>query len=243
MHIKAGVAAALKWGAGGFALDGGSALTLEGLEISGPIVAAPGASLELKGVTFAPGGCVGGQATLVDTPTPELCLFNVIVDTDNIASLVAAVAGGLPGAFVLRLAGAGPFEVPALDIHADQDVHIICTGVGSLVLLAASGKSVTVAGDAALVISGQVGSVDVQGVITLAASAAMTFTGEVALTTGGLVRALSFGGEGSVAFEGEAITVLSLDGQPAGSVAGGLPGTATVDLTAHLAPGGATGRV
>ena len=80
VHIKAGVAAALKWGEGGFALDGGAALTLEGLEISGPVVAAPGAILELRHVTFAPGGCVRGESTLVDTPTPEVCLLNVVFD-------------------------------------------------------------------------------------------------------------------------------------------------------------------
>ena len=48
MHIKAGVARALRWGAGGFALGNGAALTLEGLEIGGEIIVAAGADLELK---------------------------------------------------------------------------------------------------------------------------------------------------------------------------------------------------
>ena len=112
MHIKAGVAAALKWGAGGFALDGGAALTLEGLEISEPIVAAPSASLELKHVTFALGGCVRGETTLVDTPTPEPCLLNVIFDGADADAFVASLGSGLPGTYVLRLAGeAQAFEV------------------------------------------------------------------------------------------------------------------------------------
>ena len=105
VHIKAGVVAALKWGAGGFALDGGSALTLEGLEISGPIVAAPGANLELNRVTFAAGGCVRGQATLVDTPAPELCMLNVVFDGVDTDAFVASLGSGLPGSYVLRLAG------------------------------------------------------------------------------------------------------------------------------------------
>ena len=110
MHVKAGVKAgvvrALKWGAGGFTLGDGSALTLEGLEISGPIVAAPGAALELKGVTFSPGGCVRGQAALVDTPTPELCLLNVIFDGPDVDAFLASLGSGLPGTYVLRLLGA-----------------------------------------------------------------------------------------------------------------------------------------
>jgi hypothetical protein len=69
----------------------------------------------------------------------------------------------------------------------------------------------------------------------------MTLPGEAALTAGGRGLALTCAGEGSVAFEGEGITVLTADGQPAGSVAGGLPGTVTADLTAPLRAGGATG--
>jgi hypothetical protein len=112
VHIRVGVARALRWGAGGFELDGGAALTLEGLEISGPVVAAPGASLELRHVTFAPGGCVRGEATLVDTPTPELCLLNVVFDGADTDAFVASLGPGLPGTYVLRLAGeAQTFEV------------------------------------------------------------------------------------------------------------------------------------
>ena len=112
MHIKAGVARALRWGAGGFALGNGAALTLEGLEIGGEIIVAAGADLELKQVTFAPGSCVRGQATLVDTPSPELCLRNVIFDGDDVAAFLASLSSNLPGTYVLRLAGeAHKFEV------------------------------------------------------------------------------------------------------------------------------------
>jgi hypothetical protein len=110
--IKAGVARALRWGAGGFTLGGGAALTLEGLEISGPIVAAADASLVLKLVTFADGGCVLGDATLIDTPTPEVCLLNVIFDGPDVDAFLASLGSGLPGTYVLRLAGkAQAFEV------------------------------------------------------------------------------------------------------------------------------------
>eukprot|EP01050_Picozoa_sp_SAG11_P001296 SAG11_NODE_55_length_19449_cov_28.630135_5_plen_126_part_00 len=121
MYVKAGVAHALKWGAGGFELDSGAVLTLEGLEISGPIVATPGASLELRQVTFAPGGCVRGQATLVDTPTPELCLLNVVFDGADVDAFLASLGSGLPGTYVLRLAGeTQAFEVRSKNLHALQ---------------------------------------------------------------------------------------------------------------------------
>jgi hypothetical protein len=87
---------------------------------------------------------------------------------------LGSVAGGRPG--TLSLSGDGPFEIPAVDLYEGQEFSIVCTGVGSLVLLAASRKSVTLAANAALVITGQVGSLDVQGAVTLAASAAMTVT-------------------------------------------------------------------
>ena len=110
--VRSNPRAALRWGAGGFALDDGAALTLEGLEISGPVVAAPGAILELRHVTFAPGGCVRGESTLVDTPAPELCLLNVVFDGADVDAFLASLGSGLPGTYVLRLAGeAQAFEV------------------------------------------------------------------------------------------------------------------------------------
>ena len=111
----------LRWGAGGFELDDGAALTLEGLEISGPVVAAPGSSLELMHVTFVSGGCMRGEATLVDTPRPEPCLFNVIFDGADADAFLASLGSGLPGTYVLRLAGeAQTFEVWRKDIHTLQ---------------------------------------------------------------------------------------------------------------------------
>jgi hypothetical protein len=132
VHVKAGVARALKWGAGAFALSDGAALTLEGLEISGPIVAAPGASLELMHVTFAPGGCVRGDATLVDTPAPEPCLFNVIFDGADVDAFLASLGSGLPGTYVLRLAGeAQAFEVAELSVGPQQEVDVLSSAARS----------------------------------------------------------------------------------------------------------------
>jgi hypothetical protein len=132
--------------------------------------------------------------------------------------------------------------------------------VGSLVF----GGGVDAAGGSTLSISGSVGSLDLQGAVSLAADASLTvggavgslafseppsiaagaslaISGEDALTTGGLANVLSFNGEGALTFEGTAVSVLSLDGAAAGSVAGRLPGTVTLDLAAPLAPGGSTG--
>ena len=73
---------------------------------------APGASLELRRVTFALGGCVRGEATLVDTPVPEMCLLNVVFDGTDVDAFLASLGSGLPGTYVLRLAGeAQAFEV------------------------------------------------------------------------------------------------------------------------------------
>ena len=84
-------------------------------------MAAPGAILELRHVTFAPGGCVRGESTLVDTPAPELCLLNVVFDGADVDAFLAALGAGLPGTYVLRLAGeAQAFEVCGKDLHALQ---------------------------------------------------------------------------------------------------------------------------
>jgi hypothetical protein len=61
------------------------------------------------------------------------------------------------------------------------------------------------------------------------------------LTVPGLFAALSFGGDGAVAFDGAAVRVLDIAGAAAGTIVGGLPGTVTLDLAAALFPGGPTG--
>jgi hypothetical protein len=263
VHVKAkeDLGRAPRWGAGSFALAGGAVLTLEGVDVSGQITVAAGADLTLDHVALGAGACVGtaagGRLHLVGTPSPVACLSNVIIDTADIPALVAAVGGGLPGTFVLRLAGAGPFEVPALDVHADQDVRVMCTEVGSLdiheTVTLAAGAAVSIGGavgslafgtiaaavGAALTVGGLVGSLDLQGV-TLDKGTVLTFGGEVALIPGGLFPTISFTGDGSVAFDG-ALTVLGAAGTAAGTVTGGLPGTITLDLAVALVPGGATG--
>ena len=44
------------WGGGGFAVERGATLTLDGIEISGQVVVAEGAALVLRGITFAADG-------------------------------------------------------------------------------------------------------------------------------------------------------------------------------------------
>ena len=58
-------------------------------------------------------GCVSGEVTLVDTPTPARCLLNVILDTTDTAAFATAVGSGVPGTYVARLDGdAQEFSVP-----------------------------------------------------------------------------------------------------------------------------------
>ena len=78
----------------------------------------------------------------------------LIFNSKDISALIAAVGSGLPGEYALRLEGEGPFEIPYLNIHPFQEVHIICAGVGSLVLMSAVSTFVTLAANVALVISG-----------------------------------------------------------------------------------------
>jgi hypothetical protein len=215
VHVKAkgSVGRALKWGAGGFALGGGAALTLEGLEISGPIVAVPGASLELKHVTFAPGGCVRGQATLVDTPAPEICLFHVIFDGPDVDAFLASLGSGLPGTYVLRLAGeAQQFEVAELSVGPQQEVDFLSTAAGSSLRFTAG---VRLAKGAAMTVNGPLSSVICTAQVDAAEGASVSLSLETEAVT--FEGAVDMGDDSNLSIDGS-IGVLSF---PAGLHTGG----------------------
>ena len=120
------------WGSGEFSVSSGAELILKDLEVSGPIAVASGGSLQLKHVDFAPGGCVRGDATLVDTPMPEICLLNVIFDGEDVDEFLASLGSGLPGTYVLRLSVPGAeVAVAALSVGPQQEVDVISTAAGS----------------------------------------------------------------------------------------------------------------
>jgi hypothetical protein len=182
---------------------------------------------------------------------PVLLWGGLIFNGGDTSALIAVVGSGFLGTFVLHLEGEGPFDIPALNFHADQHVHIIGyirdgairSTIGSLALLATpDGKAVDLPAGASLVIGGSIGSwIIIQGAVNLATSAGLTVSGKTTLTYIGLFSVMNFAGEGATVFEGTEVTVLSLNGATAGSVVGGLPGTITLDLATPLAPGGATG--
>jgi hypothetical protein len=135
-------------------------------------------------------------------PPVQVTSGGLIFNGFDISALVAAVGSGLPGVFALRLDGEGPFEIPALDVHPYQEVRIICTNVGALVLLASEARAtlnqaVVVGGDGALVITGEVGSLDIQGGVTVAEGATMTVTGTVGLMPLALFSMLIKQGDGA----------------------------------------------
>eukprot|EP01051_Picozoa_sp_SAG22_P006841 SAG22_NODE_462_length_10207_cov_30.708647_8_plen_335_part_00 len=169
---------------------------------------------------------------------PVVTSGGVIYDNSDIAALIAAIGSGLPGMFALRLAGAGPFEIPALELLPFQEVRVICTDCGEVVV-----ESVTMGTNAILSFAGTVETLDIQGGVATAESSALTVGAGVGalpgLTVGSL---LAKTGPGSVSF-GATPTVLSFGESPApcGTVGGALPGTVTLELTAPVAEGGATG--
>jgi hypothetical protein len=71
-------------------------------------------------VTFAAGGCVRGQATLVDTPAPELCMLNVVFDGTDADAFLASLGSGLPGTYVLR-----PWRARRWRLRCEHDVPAI----------------------------------------------------------------------------------------------------------------------
>jgi hypothetical protein len=133
VHIKAkeSLGRAPRWGTGSFALAGGAALTLEGVEVSGQIT--------VPSTTSGRHADAGGL------------LAKRYHRRHRHRRPRRRGRRGLPGTFVLRLAGVGPFELPALDVHADQDVHITCVHIGGLAFL----PPVTIGAVSALTVSGE----------------------------------------------------------------------------------------
>ena len=150
--------------------------------------------------------------------------------------MTAALGSGLPGLFALRLAGAGPYQLPPLVLLPFQEIRIICTNVGAI-----TSAAITLGPDASLNIAGTVGTVEIQGLVTLDAGAVVTVGGTVGLALfAALLPLLTHEGDGTVSFEGGGVTVLSDTGATAGTVTGQLPGTVTLELTGPVAAGGCT---
>eukprot|EP01051_Picozoa_sp_SAG22_P003500 SAG22_NODE_172_length_16609_cov_14.370806_2_plen_2010_part_00 len=219
------------WG-DAFSVAEGAKLTLEGLAINVAMAVAASADLTLHSVTLHSSACIGieagGRLLLVKTPTPQVCLVNVIIDTDDIASCVASLGSGLPGTYVLRLAGQA-VEISVLDLLARQELHIINTAMSSLMV-----GLITAAPGAALTIGGNVLSLDIQGAVTLAENVALTIAGEVGLTVR-TVAALVSVAEGSISFQGDSIGVVHTGGARCGGIVGNVPGAVALGLSG-LAP-------
>ena len=96
--------------------------------------------------------------------------------------------------------------------------------------------------DSVLAFAGSISTLDM-GTVTVGANAALTVgSGVGSISAGALFSLLAKTGEGSVAIEGGGATVLSVaDHTPCGTASGGLPGAVTLELTAPVCQGGATG--
>eukprot|EP01052_Picozoa_sp_SAG31_P043790 SAG31_NODE_7413_length_1696_cov_1.177207_1_plen_428_part_00 len=163
----------------------------------------------------------------------------------DISALTAALGSGLPGLFALRLRGPGPFEIPGFVLLPFQEVRVIATDVGTVrvqqnAVQSNQGRSITLGANATLVFSGAVAALEVQCLVELAAGSTLAFTNDIGLAPGTLGQLLSKSGDGALRFDG-ALTVLSLSEATCGTASGALPGAVTLELTAPLADGGATG--
>ena len=183
----------------------------------------------------------------MDTPTPAICLLNVILDTTDTAAFATSVGSGVPGTYVARLDGiAQEFTLPELAVGPRQTALIISTATDSSLgftrpVTVANGGSLSISGTAAL-------SVAFMGLtpLTIADGGALSVSNVSFFSTCDPIRMLLGGG---VSF-GQDLSV-AMDGNLIATLAETTPGTLTATMdgstvaTASLGAGGTvttTGR-